>query len=285
MKLINGAIGIRGDFTWTAEQIADFTVSAEVNYLNAISERKITNNSKTAIFKVYDTPPENLALRKLAIASSIEGVGLEASKAVDGNFSTRWSSQFSDPQWLVIDLGSTQTFNQIRLYWETAYGKEYKIQISDNGTNWTDIIHQTNGVGGIEKYDLQTSARFIRIYGIRRGTGWGYSLYEVEIYFSEMTSDRDENNLPEIKDYVLYQNYPNPFNPSTIITYQMPGSGHVTIKVYNALGQEVATLVNEEKPAGNYYVEFNTGNLSSGIYFYKMSSGEFTDSRKLTLMR
>jgi beta-glucosidase len=285
MKLINGDIGIRGDFTWTAEQIADFTVQAKVNYLNAISERNITNNSKTTVFKVYDTPPENLALQKLAIASSIEGVGLEASRAVDGNYGTRWSSQFSDPQWLVIDLGSVQTFNQIRLYWETAYGKEYKIQISENGTNWTDIFHQTNGLGGIEKYDVQTSARFIRIYGIKRGTEWGYSLYEVEIFFLDKTSDRDGNNLQEIKDYVLYENFPNPFNSSTIIVYQMPKDGRVSIKVYNTLGQEVAILVDEEKPAGKYQVEFNATNLSSGVYFYKMRSGKFTDSKKLTLMR
>jgi len=86
-------------------------------------------------------------------------------------------------------------------------------------------------------------------------------------------------------NFILEQNYPNPFNPSTIITYQMPGSGHVSIKVYNALGQEVATLVNEKKPAGRYQVEFNTTNLSSGIYFYEMRSGEFRESKKLTLMR
>ncbi len=86
-------------------------------------------------------------------------------------------------------------------------------------------------------------------------------------------------------NFILEQNYPNPFNPSTIITYQMPGSGHVSIKVYNALGQEVATLVNEKKPAGRYQVEFNTTNLSSGIYFYEARSGEFRESKKLTLMR
>jgi hypothetical protein len=95
----------------------------------------------------------------------------------------------------------------------------------------------------------------------------------------------DDNPIIAPAEFALNQNYPNPFNPSTIIAYQTPGSGHVTIKVYNALGQEVATLVNEEKPAGCYQVEFNTTNLSSGIYFYEMRSGEFRDSKKLTLMK
>jgi len=96
--------------------------------------------------------------------------------------------------------------------------------------------------------------------------------------------EKSEKTLA-VNSYSLAQNYPNPFNPSTIITYQMLRSGHVSIKVYNALGQEVATLVDEEKPAGSYQVEFNTVNLSSGVYFYKMRSGEFTDSKKLNLMK
>jgi hypothetical protein len=94
-----------------------------------------------------------------------------------------------------------------------------------------------------------------------------------------------QNNITTSSNFYLLQNYPNPFNPSTIITYQLPSSGHVSIKVRNALGQEVATLVNEEKPAGCYQVEFNTTNLSSGIYFYEMRSGEFRESKKLTLMK
>ncbi len=96
----------------------------------------------------------------------------------------------------------------------------------------------------------------------------------------------EEGKAAEIPDsYALGQNYPNPFNPLTIIAYQTPRSGHVSIKVYNALGQEVAILVDEEKPAGRYQVEFNTTNLSSGIYFYEARSGEFRESKKLTLMR
>ena len=192
MKLVNGTIGIGGDYTWTADELSDFTVEAEVNYLGTIPERNISNNQKSSLFRVFDTPPQNLALRKIAVASSIEGTGLEANKAVDGNYGTRWSSQHSDQQWLLIDFGTVQDFNQIKLFWETAYGKEYFLQVSNDAVSWTDLVHQTNGFGSIEKWDVQASARYLRIYGIKRGTEWGYSLYEVEVFNLPAVGVKDE---------------------------------------------------------------------------------------------
>ena len=88
-----------------------------------------------------------------------------------------------------------------------------------------------------------------------------------------------------ITDYALSQNYPNPFNPTTMINYQIPENGEVTLKVYDILGQEVATLVNGFKAKGRYTVEFNGSNLASGIYFYKLSSGDFNAVRKLIIMK
>jgi hypothetical protein len=84
--------------------------------------------------------------------------------------------------------------------------------------------------------------------------------------------------------FSLSQNYPNPFNPSTMIKYSIPTSEFVTLKVFDVLGTEVATLVNEEKPAGGYEVEFN-GKYSSGVYFYKLQVGSFVETKKMVLMR
>ena len=89
----------------------------------------------------------------------------------------------------------------------------------------------------------------------------------------------------QISNYILSQNYPNPFNPVTRINYQIPKLSHVTIKVYNILGQEVATLVNEEKMAGNYSVEFNATRFASGVYFYRMQAGDFVSTKKLILLK
>ena len=86
-------------------------------------------------------------------------------------------------------------------------------------------------------------------------------------------------------EFVLHQNYPNPFNPITSILYEVPHNGKVILKVYDALGSEVATLVNEVKETGRYEVEFNAANLSSGIYFYRLESNNFSASKKLILMK
>ncbi|HVO74028.1 MAG TPA: T9SS type A sorting domain-containing protein [Ignavibacteriaceae bacterium] len=85
--------------------------------------------------------------------------------------------------------------------------------------------------------------------------------------------------------YYLGQNFPNPFNPSTTINYTLAEHGLVTIKVYNLIGKEMTTLVNEEKPAGNYSVKFDGSSLSSGVYFYIMKAGDFTQTRKFILMK
>jgi len=86
-------------------------------------------------------------------------------------------------------------------------------------------------------------------------------------------------------DYYLKQNYPNPFNPSTKISYSIPEISFVTLKVYDILGNEIATLVSGEKPAGNYEVEFKAENNTSGIYFYSLTSGAFTETKKMILLR
>ena len=86
-------------------------------------------------------------------------------------------------------------------------------------------------------------------------------------------------------DYTLSQNYPNPFNPSTTIKYSLPKNSYVSLKIYDVLGKEVTVLVDEEKAVGNYKVEFNANNLSSGVYFYRIQAGEFVDIKKLVLMK
>lgn len=103
--------------------------------------------------------------------------------------------------------------------------------------------------------------------------------------FHEFTTD--VRNITETlpTSYTLEQNFPNPFNPTTMINFSIPNEGYVTLNVYNSIGQHVATLVNESKPAGTYQVGFDGANLSSGIYFYKLTSGNFTETKKMILMK
>jgi hypothetical protein len=87
------------------------------------------------------------------------------------------------------------------------------------------------------------------------------------------------------KDFVLFQNYPNPFNPTTVIHYYLPVASHAVVKVYDVLGREVATLVNEQKLAGSYQVTFDAHLLTSGVYFYSLQAGSFAETKKLILIK
>ncbi|SDM65882.1 discoidin domain-containing protein [Nonomuraea jiangxiensis] len=117
-----------------------------------------------------------------ATASSAESAGMSAAAAVDGNTGTRWSSAFSDPQWLQVDLGSTASVTSVVLRWEAAYARAFRIQVSDNGSTWTDIYSTTTGAGGTQTLTVSGSGRYVRMYGTTRATGYGYSLWEFEVY-------------------------------------------------------------------------------------------------------
>jgi beta-glucosidase len=131
------------------------------------------------------TAPVDLALGKPATASSVESSLFPAGNAVDGNPSTRWSSLFSDPQWIQVDLGSVQAIDRVHLVWEAAYASAYQIQTSTDGTTWTTVRSITGATGGDNNNTgLNGSGRFVRINGTARGTQWGYSLFSFEVYAS-----------------------------------------------------------------------------------------------------
>jgi hypothetical protein len=87
------------------------------------------------------------------------------------------------------------------------------------------------------------------------------------------------------REFALYQNHPNPFNPSTTLRYALPKAGEVTLKVYDLLGKEIATLVSEKQPAGEYTVRWNPVGVPNGVYFYRLQAGELTATRKLALVK
>jgi hypothetical protein len=105
-----------------------------------------------------------------------------ASMAFDGDPKTRWSSGFSDPQWIAVDLGAPARIEWVKLNWESAYAKAYQIQVSDDASNWTTLVSETDGDGEVDEHDVSATARYVRMYGTARATPYGYSLWEFEIY-------------------------------------------------------------------------------------------------------
>ena len=112
-----------------------------------------------------------------------------------------------------------------------------------------------------------------------------YRLKQIDLDGSVNYSAIAEAEVPVIKTFSISQNYPNPFNPTTKITYTIPKTGRVTLKIYDVLGNEVLTLVNEVKPAGIYTVDFNAGTLTSGIYLYRISTKRHSVTKKMILIK
>jgi hypothetical protein len=112
-------------------------------------------------------------------------------------------------------------------------------------------------------------------------TGYAINLYYILVNTTGIAAD----NNSILKGYSLSQNYPNPFNPSTTINYSISKSGDVVLKVFNIMGKEIETLVNEQKPSGNYTVKFDASKLTSGVYFYQLKSGNYVSTKKLVLLK
>ena len=144
---------------------------------------------------VFTFPPQrtaqaadtNIALGSEATASSVETSSTPASAAVDGDQSTRWSSAFSDPQWLELDLGASAAISGFTIHWEAAYATAYHIEVSTNGTAWTQVYDTTTGAGGTENISVTAGAtgRYVRLTGTARttinGSQYGYSIYEFQV--------------------------------------------------------------------------------------------------------
>ncbi|MFI1151447.1 discoidin domain-containing protein [Streptomyces sp. NPDC020817] len=126
--------------------------------------------------------PVLLSQGRPVTASSQENAGTPASAAVDGDNATRWSSQFSDPQWIQVDLGAPARLSQVVLRWETAYAKAYRIDLSTDGAGWSTAYSTTTATGGVATHDITGTARYVRVYGTQRATQWGYSLFEFQVF-------------------------------------------------------------------------------------------------------
>jgi hypothetical protein len=146
-----------------------------------------------------------------------------------------------------------------------------------------DTIVNTSSFNFYDWFSVNIDNLYWKVRTINNGGIGPWS--ELNRFQIVLTDVEDETQLP--KEFALMQNYPNPFNPSTIISYQLPNACKVVIKVYDIIGNEIETLVAEEKSAGSYNVQFTMNNLqlSSGIYFYQLRAGAFTQTKKMILMR
>ncbi len=173
----------------TAGGIMIWDIASEYGDINSI------DNTLGAICKGSTPVPDNLALNKPVTVSSTENTTYVAANAVDNSYSTRWSSAYSDPQWIMVDLGATYNVSRVKITWEAAYASEYQIQVSNDASTWTSIFSTTTGTGGINDLTVSGTGRYIRMYGTKRGTTYGYSIWVFEVYGTTVSSNLALNKI------------------------------------------------------------------------------------------
>ncbi|WP_369370844.1 discoidin domain-containing protein [Promicromonospora sp. Populi] len=189
-KYINNAGGIaQAQFTQTAPGTFRVTAPEMLGVWKVYVFAEDGNGNvgvETRSFRVVapEVGGTNIARGKTATASSFDPWNGDwtPGRAVDGDASTRWASEWGPTAWWQVDLGSVQSFDHVQLVWETAYGKSYEVQTSTDGNTWTTVRAVTGGNGGVDSLDVAGTGRYVRLNFTERGTEWGYSLYELGIY-------------------------------------------------------------------------------------------------------
>ncbi len=247
---------------------------------NQIKKINLSDNSVSLLVDSLGTYPLNMPY---AVALNAAGTILYVANAAANNIlavtipggvvselvSYTTNSIFMAPTGLAFD----PTGNY--LYAASYYGDIYKIAMSDNSVSYL-VNHTTTTTLGVCSNLTSDSQGNLYVASTFTGT----------IFKITTTPTGIGNESPEmIRTYSLEQNFPNPFNPSTTIQYQLPTSSYVTLKVYNMLGNEVATLVNGVQQSGTKSIQFNATNLPSGVYTYRLQAGDFSTIKKMFLVK
>ncbi|MCL5029389.1 MAG: GDSL-type esterase/lipase family protein [Bacteroidetes bacterium] len=245
-----------------------------------------TSDTSSITIKVLESSQINRALHQSANASQSFST-YYPENAVDGDTTTYWESQAFNPQWITVDMKNTYEINRVVLRWEKVYATSFQLQVITEANDTTTIFSTDTATGGINNITgLTGKGRYLRLLCLSQNySSFGYRLEEFEIYGTPAYLTSVKKYSPANLTYRLYQNFPNPFNPSTTIEYSIPKLSHVTLKIYDTLGNEVKTLVNEEKLPGDYKITFDGSKLASGVYFSRIVANDFVKTKKIILLK
>ena len=157
---------------------------------------------KNMNIKAADT--ENIAYKRTITASSVESDEYLASNAVDGDGTTRWASEFADNQNLIVDLWQSYTISTVKVAWEATYASQFQVQVSNDNTTWTTVYENYNATGGTQTIEFTpVSARYVKIYCIKRATEYGFSIYEFEIYKDSVGGSTIKSDAASAREKVM----------------------------------------------------------------------------------
>lgn len=249
----------------------------------------------TWIFRLYAGNSSSvIAYNKMQFINSTTGFLLTNGGMTSMYRAYIYKTLNSGTSWSQVDDGTLPLCNSIFMLDENnGYAVGYEFFYF--GSNPGAIYKTSNGGNSWVQQINITATKLNDIYFVDSNNG--IAVGNAGVIFKTtnggVTFIEEENNFTQPREFLLSQNYPNPFNPSTKISWQVPVSGWQTLKVYDVLGNEVATLVNEYRPAGTYEIEFSTTggpesriqHPASGIYFYRLQAGSFVDTKKMILLK
>jgi hypothetical protein len=260
--------GARGIMAWEASQ----DVTGGLSLTRTMAGGPIGGSTPTATTPPQPTPTPApgtlLSQGRPATASSVENASYPASNAVDGNTATRWSSAWSDPQWISVDLGATASITRVQISWEAAYSTSYQIQVSSNNGTWTTVQNVTGGNGGVDSYNLGTSGRWVRVYGTARGTAWGHSIFELQVYGTagSATPTTPPRATPTTPPRSTPTSAPTPGEISTTAWYSLVNQTSSKCVDRRANGTANGTAVQQYTCNGGYAQQWQFQPTSGGYY-------------------
>jgi hypothetical protein len=264
-----------GDYVWLP---LSFTQKDSV-VLNYYQDWEV--DPERGVWRTIDDK-RNLALNKTATASSVSGSNVANNVTNPSTYqnylNTKWVSATSDPQWITIDLGSLMSVNRVILKWDSAYAKSFKIQVSSDNSEWTDVFSTTKaGARSVtDEIFATTTARYVRMYGTERGnTDSGYSLFDFMVLNDSLPV------VPVMKSghSVMTKGLSMAFVNNTV-SYFIPIGSSVMLDVVDACGKVVAVLDNGSRIAGNHTVAIPVS-LSRGLYIIRLNTGTTNVAMKL----
>ncbi len=220
------------------------------------------------------------------------GIGIDKSSSSDYDITDYFAppGNFEEAGMRIINEKLSTNYKQLFIEHrpEVGDGQEFSVQIINKTSEALTL--NASGLSNFPNDNVYlVDKKLIKFYNLKEnnkltiGSTRKLNDFSVLIGNAKFIETVKANLLPV--EYALLQNYPNPFNPSTVITYDVPENSRVTLKVFDVLGKEVQQLVNQEQSAGRYEVEFGSKSMSTGVYFYTLSTGKFTSTKKMLMVK
>ena len=251
---LGNVIALSNTTSWTVDGTG---ASVDANGLFSSTSKGLftvtATNSDLTKTATIDVLPANANLSIGATATALSG---NATAAIDNNGGTRWESASSDPQWIMVDLGAKKHISDIIITWEAANSKDYVIEVSDNATDWTNLVTKTAMAAGSRTdrmYDLNVEAQYVRLTGTARNLTYGHSIWEFKIFGTNTLSTLA--HYPQATDFVLV--YPNPVSDKLNFSAEVK-----TASLFSLEGKELLKM--------HKISSFNVNSLERGLYILRL---------------